>query len=60
MSGPLGAGKTLLAKSMPSILPRMSVDEALEVTKVYSVAGFIASRHTIDEKSAVSRPAPHN
>ncbi|MCP4417156.1 MAG: YifB family Mg chelatase-like AAA ATPase [Chloroflexi bacterium] len=41
MSGPPGAGKTLIAKSMPSIMPRMSVDEALEVTKIYSVAGLL-------------------
>ncbi len=41
MSGPPGAGKTLIAKSLPSILPRMSVDEALEVTKIYSVAGLL-------------------
>ena len=39
LTGPPGAGKTLIAKSFPSILPRMSVDEALEVTKIYSVAG---------------------
>jgi magnesium chelatase family protein len=39
MSGPPGAGKTLIAKSLPGILPRMSVDEALEATKIYSVAG---------------------
>ncbi len=38
MTGPPGAGKTLLARAMPSILPRMSVDEALDVTRVYSVA----------------------
>jgi magnesium chelatase family protein len=43
MSGPPGAGKTLIAKSLPSILPRMSVDEALEVTKIYSVAGLLPS-----------------
>ncbi|MEM7117970.1 MAG: YifB family Mg chelatase-like AAA ATPase [Chloroflexota bacterium] len=41
MSGPPGAGKTLISKSLPSILPRMSVDEALEVTKIYSVAGML-------------------
>lgn len=41
MVGPPGSGKTLLARSAPSILPRMSVDEALEVTKIYSVAGML-------------------
>jgi magnesium chelatase family protein len=41
MTGPPGAGKTLLARSMPSILPRMTVDEALEVTKIYSIAGLL-------------------
>jgi magnesium chelatase family protein len=41
MSGPPGAGKTLIAKSLPSILPPMSVDEALEVTKIYSVADLL-------------------
>jgi len=41
MVGAPGAGKTLLARSMPSILPRMTIDEALEVTKIYSVAGML-------------------
>jgi magnesium chelatase family protein len=41
MTGPPGSGKTLLARSLPSILPRMSVEEALEVTKIYSVAGLL-------------------
>ncbi len=38
MTGSPGAGKTLLARALPGILPRMDVDEALDVTRVYSVA----------------------
>ena len=41
MSGPPGSGKTLLARSMPSILPRMTPSEALDVTRIYSVAGML-------------------
>jgi magnesium chelatase family protein len=41
MTGPPGAGKTLLARSMPSILPTMTIDESLEVTKIYSIAGLL-------------------
>jgi len=41
MTGPPGAGKTLLARSMPSILPLMTIEEALEVTKIYSIAGLL-------------------
>jgi magnesium chelatase family protein len=43
MSGPPGSGKTLLARSLPSILPKMGMTEALEVTKVYSVSGLLPS-----------------
>jgi magnesium chelatase family protein len=38
MIGPPGAGKTLLARALPGILPRLSIEEALDVTRVYSVA----------------------
>ncbi len=41
LKGPPGAGKTMLARSFPSILPPLSVDEAIDVTRVYSVAGLL-------------------
>jgi magnesium chelatase family protein len=41
MMGPPGAGKTLLARALPSILPPMTNEEALEVTKVYSISGLL-------------------
>jgi magnesium chelatase family protein len=41
MVGPPGAGKTMLARRLPTILPRMQLEEALETTKIHSVAGFM-------------------
>jgi magnesium chelatase family protein len=43
MCGPPGSGKTLLARALPGILPALNTDEALDVTKVYSVAGLLPS-----------------
>ena len=46
-SGPPGSGKTLLARCLPSILPRMAPQEALEVTKIYSVNGSLQTENPL-------------
>jgi magnesium chelatase family protein len=58
MKGPPGAGKTLLARTLPSILPSLTEGEALEVTKIYSVTGNLPSGESIIKH----RPfrAPHH
>jgi len=43
MVGPPGSGKTLMARALPSILPPMTAEEAIEVTKIYSVSGLLPS-----------------
>ena len=74
MMGPPGSGKTLLARALPSILPSMTYPEAIEVTKIYSIADalprdnplvserpFRSPHHTISYAGLVgggSRPGP--
>jgi magnesium chelatase family protein len=58
MVGPPGAGKTLLARAIPAILPRMTIDEALDVTRIYSISDQLPS----DVPLIRARPfrAPHH
>lgn len=58
MIGPPGAGKTMLAKRIPSILPPLSINEALETTKIHSVAGKMGK----DASLMTCRPfrSPHH
>lgn len=48
--GPPGGGKSLLAKSLPSILPKLTREESLEVTKIYSVAGLLGNEILITQR----------
>ncbi len=50
MIGPPGAGKTMLAKRLPSIMPPMTFDEIIQVTQIYSVAGLLANKGTVSER----------
>ena len=54
--GPPGAGKTMLAKRLPSILPPLSLEEALESTKIHSVAGKLPEHTTIINKRPFRNP----
>lgn len=58
MVGPPGAGKTMLARRLPGILPPLSVEEALDVTRVWSVAGLL----TAGQPMVTQRPfrSPHH
>lgn len=58
MVGPPGSGKTMMARRIPTILPPLSLDEALETTKVHSVSGLMQSGKAL----ITSRPfrAPHH
>jgi magnesium chelatase family protein len=58
MVGPPGSGKTMLARRLPTILPTLSLDEALEVTKIYSIAGQLPSNTAL----LTTRPfrSPHH
>jgi magnesium chelatase family protein len=54
--GPPGAGKTMLAKRMPSILPPLTLPEALETTRIHSVAGKLQANSTLVSKRPFRNP----
>lgn len=47
MIGPPGSGKTMMAKRLPSILPKLTYEESVEVTKIYSVSNMLQTRNTL-------------
>ena len=47
ISGPAGTGKTMIAKRIPTIMPCLSLDEEIEITKIYSIAGELKNRRLV-------------
>jgi len=56
MIGPPGAGKTMLARRLPTILPAMTLEEALETTKLYSVAGLLGPNEALVTRRGFRSP----
>ncbi len=60
MLGPPGSGKSMLARRLPTILPRLTLEEAIETSQVWSVLGKLGPRPLTRDEAALPRSAPHH
>jgi len=56
MNGTPGSGKTMIARCIPSILPKMSIEESLEVSRIYSVAGLLSGKNPLIQRRPFRKP----
>jgi len=56
MIGPPGAGKTMLSRRMPTILPNLSIEESMEITKIYSIAGLLNTKSLLMKQRPFRTP----
>ena len=59
MIGPPGAGKTMVARRIPGIMPALTFDEGLELTKIYSIAGLLSRGDPLIRESTFSQSASY-